>query len=301
MNSRPWIKPALRIITLLWIGFIFWNSLHVAAESSEMSGSVLDFLTRIPILHALTDHIVRKCAHFIEFFLLGGLLTASLRPERVAVRGAAALPLFFGLFVPLVDETIQLFVPGRSGQVSDVMLDFSGALCGVLLVSALLHRVAPLCAAPPRRWNRRWAVVLAVLTLLCLGFIWSHSAQPGVVSKQQSDAVLERVAEIASPAVQERFLQTDFWVRKTAHFAEFGCLGLLLAALSVVLLGRGREAVFASMFCGLLAAVLDEGIQLLTGSRSAQVQDVWIDFSGLLAGCVLWLVCFAVWRHVRRE
>ena len=301
MNACVWKKAALRIATLLWIGFIFWNSLHVASASSEMSGSLLELLTRIPVLHALTDHIVRKCAHFIEFFLLGGLLTASLRPGRTAVRGAAALPFFFCLIVPLVDETIQLVVPGRSGQVSDVLLDFSGALCGLLLVSALLHRFAPLRAAAPRQWNRKRAAVLAVLVLLCLGFIWGNSALPGAVSRQQSNVVYERVAEIAAPAVQERFLRNDFWVRKAAHFAEFGCLGLLLTALSAVLLGRTREALFAAASGGLLAAVLDEGIQLLTGSRTAQVRDVWIDFGGLIAGGIVLLLLLAALRRARRD
>ena len=33
--------------------------------------------------------------------------------------------------VPFVDETIQLFVAGRSGQISDVWLDMSGAAAGM--------------------------------------------------------------------------------------------------------------------------------------------------------------------------
>ena len=39
--------------------------------------------------------------------------------------------------VPFVDETIQLFVSGRSGQISDVWLDFCGVMCGLLLAAAL--------------------------------------------------------------------------------------------------------------------------------------------------------------------
>jgi VanZ family protein len=35
--------------------------------------------------------------------------------------------------VPSVDETIQLFVDGRSGQVTDVLIDCAGACTGVLL------------------------------------------------------------------------------------------------------------------------------------------------------------------------
>lgn len=42
--------------------------------------------------------------------------------------------LFFLLAVPVCDETLQYLSPGRSPEVKDVLLDFSGALCGFLLV-----------------------------------------------------------------------------------------------------------------------------------------------------------------------
>lgn len=42
--------------------------------------------------------------------------------------------LFFA--VPFLDETIQLFTEGRSGQISDVWLDMAGALTGTLLYLA---------------------------------------------------------------------------------------------------------------------------------------------------------------------
>ena len=41
-------------------------------------------------------------------------------------------------FIPLCDESIQLLVPGRSGQISDVWLDFAGALTGLAAAALLL-------------------------------------------------------------------------------------------------------------------------------------------------------------------
>lgn len=38
-----------------------------------------------------------------------------------------------GPFAALCDETIQLFVPGRSGRIADVWLDTAGYLTGALL------------------------------------------------------------------------------------------------------------------------------------------------------------------------
>ena len=37
-----------------------------------------------------------------------------------------------GLLTALTDETIQLFVPGRSGQVTDIWIDFSGVMTAFL-------------------------------------------------------------------------------------------------------------------------------------------------------------------------
>lgn len=42
--------------------------------------------------------------------------------------------LWLAMLIPFVDETIQLFTEGRSGQISDVWLDMSGVLFGTCLV-----------------------------------------------------------------------------------------------------------------------------------------------------------------------
>ena len=39
----------------------------------------------------------------------------------------------FLLLIPSIDETIQLFVPGRAGMITDVMIDYCGAATGVVL------------------------------------------------------------------------------------------------------------------------------------------------------------------------
>ena len=42
------------------------------------------------------------------------------------------------LFVAFVDETIQLFVEGRSGQVSDIWIDIAGAALGIIITLAII-------------------------------------------------------------------------------------------------------------------------------------------------------------------
>lgn len=86
----------------------------------------------------LTEHIVRKSAHFIEYAGLGCILVMAFRPWKAPflIRLRTVCELAF--IVPFVDETIQLFVPGRSGQVSDVWLDLWGAVCGMVLTGCIM-------------------------------------------------------------------------------------------------------------------------------------------------------------------
>ena len=44
-----------------------------------------------------------------------------------------------GTLAALCDETILLFVPGRSGQIADVWLDTAGYLTGALLTLLIFH------------------------------------------------------------------------------------------------------------------------------------------------------------------
>ena len=48
--------------------------------------------------------------------------------------------LIHGLFTAILDETVQLFVDGRSGEVLDVLIDFSGVLVSVLIMTFFIKR-----------------------------------------------------------------------------------------------------------------------------------------------------------------
>ena len=112
------------IIYAVYILLIFRNSMDPADTSSEKSGAVLLMLNNLLFggKAILTEHIVRKLAHFAEYTIAGMLGMLFFRNL-----GFPVLSLFSGLLVALTDE---IFVPGRSGQVTDVWLDFAGVLAG---------------------------------------------------------------------------------------------------------------------------------------------------------------------------
>lgn len=122
---KLWLSLAA---TVLWLIFIYSRSAKTAQVSHDESGAVLELMNGL--LPFLTMHFVRKLAHFTEFFVLGGLLFLD---WRLWDRGNVLLPLGVGLAAAAADETLQTFIPGRSGQVDDALLDFAGVAVAVFL------------------------------------------------------------------------------------------------------------------------------------------------------------------------
>lgn len=133
----------LVFISIAWIAVIFSFSLQSGDESGKLSGGIVawfvglffpeDF-THIELVHFL----VRKAAHFTEYFILGVLLSLTVREAKW--KRILLAPWIMGTCVACCDETIQLFSEGRAGMITDVMLDSSGVFigCVVLALSMLL-------------------------------------------------------------------------------------------------------------------------------------------------------------------
>ena len=127
MNRR-----ASRILTVCagaWLLVILggtraWPAAQSGAESGALLVVVQDLLPR------MTDHVLRKCCALCRVRRARRADAAALRTSAHFSWPRALLP---GPFAALCDETIQLFVPGRSGQIADVWLDTAGYLTGALL------------------------------------------------------------------------------------------------------------------------------------------------------------------------
>ena len=136
------------IFFVLYVGFVFGNSLTPAVESSAQSMSVLQLVTGAMKAVGLgnvgvTEHFIRKAAHFSEYTLLGILLAQCLAQYGLMAVTRWQFHGLLGFLIPFVDETLQLFTEGRSGQISDVSLDCAGVLFGTVLFLAV------------GRWRRR--------------------------------------------------------------------------------------------------------------------------------------------------
>lgn len=143
------------LFTLCLIGtilFIFSNSMKVADVSSLSSQRVLAWLQRAftklhmqSVANMLTEHIVRKLAHFCEYMLEGFWLMLCLRVYTRRFVRHISWPILGSLLTAVCDETLQMFSAGRSSQLTDVWIDFAGGMAG-LLVGLFVLCVFRMCA-----------------------------------------------------------------------------------------------------------------------------------------------------------
>lgn len=131
-------KTQIKTILVVLLAFIWLHSMMPAEDSAEESQRVGQLLT--PFLELLvgegnvTDHLVRKLAHFCEYGALGILAGALLLVKKESGIFRWSYALLCALAVAVIDESIQLLADGRGAQVQDVLLDTAGSLTGLLAV-----------------------------------------------------------------------------------------------------------------------------------------------------------------------
>lgn len=163
--EREKTSPLLIVFRVLFtaaligcILFIFHNSLETGAESSARSQAVMQmvnsFLAKLH-LGPLSEHLIRKLAHFSEFALEGFLLMLCIRVYTRHFVRHMSWPLLGGMTTALMDETIQLRSVSRTSSVVDVWIDMSGVVAGLLAALIILLIVRGITAyARMARENR---------------------------------------------------------------------------------------------------------------------------------------------------
>ena len=137
MNRRKlmWLFP------ISWMGVIFYFSHQPSVESAQTSGWLTNRIETIAHVFNISSTdvnlhlLVRKGAHFTEFAILGFLLFLALYFTRKKLLSSSAIALITGVVYGTFDELHQLYIPGRSCQITDVLIDASGVLVAILLCS----------------------------------------------------------------------------------------------------------------------------------------------------------------------
>lgn len=133
-------------LLIIWAGVIFMLSNEGSDTSSGRSGAIVQTVQAwgVDTETDLLTFLVRKSAHITAYFIFGLLAYNVIRLYSWPMRRAVLVSIAIVLLYAISDEFHQYFVPGRSAEVRDVLIDTTAGVAGVsvfALIHARLHRM----------------------------------------------------------------------------------------------------------------------------------------------------------------
>lgn len=152
MTGTGWQQTRVRILTtvltLCMMAVIFAFSTQDADRSDRTSGFISNAIIRVLYpnypseaperqqeIYDSVQHVVRKCAHFSEYTLLGFLMRLCLESWFGKRKWLNPVSWAAGTLYAGTDELHQILSDGRSAQWEDILLDSAGVLAGVAVAA----------------------------------------------------------------------------------------------------------------------------------------------------------------------
>lgn len=153
-KSGKWSNVA-GILAIIWMCVIFFFSAQPKEESSAVSeGFSYRIVNTTGLFFHLNideeqlreiarsiEHFVRKSAHMTEYAILAVLLYVWVGRWQITRLRRSLVAAAMAVLYASGDEFHQLFVPGRAGRFSDVLIDSAGVVLG-LVVFLLIKNIA---------------------------------------------------------------------------------------------------------------------------------------------------------------
>lgn len=154
------------------------------------------------------------------------------------------------------------------------------------------------------RLAKIFRILLIALMIGTVAFIFVNSTLPADESQEQSDAIKDAILEVL-PEDSEAYSFVDEYIRKIAHFTEYGLLGIEVAVYIALFERRRLRRAPLALLLPLFVGFIDESIQIIS-DRGPTISDVWIDIGGfatffclaLLVICVIYLLVRLVRKHL---
>ena len=135
------------MLALLWMAMIFYMSNQPSHISSAQSGGVIAMLSDVPIVGNIIEKmieldiaqfIIRKAAHLSAFCILAILIFMSFYDDIKKINIVAFKSMVFTFLYACTDEFHQFFIPGRSSEFRDVIIDSTGGFIGIIIVCTII-------------------------------------------------------------------------------------------------------------------------------------------------------------------
>jgi len=158
-KKRLVVRWVIFSLAVLLNVFIIVNSCIPGAESSKESYQFTNAVKEV--VNGIKPNTVtqanfndfhalcRKLFGHFSLFLVDGVFSSIaildlIKNKKCDTRlWRILIPLLFGLLIASLTEIIQIFVPGRAGLITDILIDFAGFLVGafiIILIRFLINR-----------------------------------------------------------------------------------------------------------------------------------------------------------------
>lgn len=126
------------VLVVIWMVIIFMFSSQNSDQSSKNNEFIVYILNLLgldvnSIFNGNADFIIRKLAHFTEYFILYFLLFNALK-EDLYFKPSLLTAFIITFLYAASDEFHQRFVPGRGPSFRDVLIDTSGGLVCMAII-----------------------------------------------------------------------------------------------------------------------------------------------------------------------
>ncbi|MDO5557281.1 MAG: VanZ family protein [Clostridia bacterium] len=146
-------KILFGILMICWMVIVFIFSSQPATDSSKESGRIVEKIlsfskkynevkeTQKQEIYSKVEKIVRKMAHFSLYMIGGVIIFLFMNTFNIPFNKKIISTILIGVLYASSDEFHQLFVQGRSGQITDVIIDSMGIIVGLGLISGTINSI----------------------------------------------------------------------------------------------------------------------------------------------------------------
>ncbi len=147
-KSLGYLKLIFVIVTM---GYIFFLSSQSGKESNELSYKFMiqlkDYIESAKwitpsikeIFFSSPGMVTRKLAHIAIYFILG-LGVYLILPIKWAIKNRILIGITICILYAITDEIHQMFIPNRSAQILDIIIDSIGGIIGIS-VGVVINKV----------------------------------------------------------------------------------------------------------------------------------------------------------------
>lgn len=136
MKKSLKVYRALSLILLVAVMVTIFMLSHQNGEASTQTSGFVTSLLSFIFGGNVPEDIVRTFGHFSEFAALGFLFFNCIYAFKNIKKPFVSV--LFSWSYAWTDEIHQIFVDGRAFQISDLLVDLGGIICGTLLIYLII-------------------------------------------------------------------------------------------------------------------------------------------------------------------